>query len=52
MQVDCYKRNFRTEVCTPKCPFYHECSRCYFKEATRNAKKRLRDRPRSDVRSV
>lgn len=27
MQVDCYRRNWRTQVCVPKCPFYCECNR-------------------------
>lgn len=26
-QVDCYKRNYATDVCVVKCPFRSECDR-------------------------
>lgn len=29
MQIDCYMRNFHSEVCTVKCKFFEECSREY-----------------------
>lgn len=32
MQVDCYKRNYNTEVCSDKCSFRVECDRCYKRE--------------------
>ena len=31
MQIDCYMRNFHSEVCTAKCKFFEECSREYFR---------------------
>lgn len=27
MQVDCFKRNWKTRVCTTNCPFKSECER-------------------------
>lgn len=27
MQVDCFKRNWRSKVCVPKCKFHWECRR-------------------------
>nr|DAQ64741.1 MAG TPA: hypothetical protein [Caudoviricetes sp.] len=42
MQVDCYKRNYRSSVCTMKCRFYRECTREYGKEMVRFAKGRQR----------
>lgn len=32
MQTDCYKRNFKSSVCSIKCPFKWECERAYAKE--------------------
>ena len=32
MQVDCYKRNYSSQVCTTKCKFHFECSREYARQ--------------------
>lgn len=32
MQVDCYKRNWNSDVCIPKCKFYGECLREYWRK--------------------
>lgn len=45
MQVDCYKRNFGTEVCIEKCQFFDECDRHYSKD--RRAANALRDKMRA-----
>lgn len=42
MQVDCYKRNYQSSVCTVKCQFYCECTREFAKDMTRHAKERQR----------
>jgi hypothetical protein len=31
MQVNCYQRNFHTDVCSYKCPFRDKCERHYMK---------------------
>lgn len=36
MQIDCYKRNFKSCVCSTKCKFFAECSRANIKEKTRH----------------
>ena len=32
MQVDCYKRNWKSSACSDKCPFKSECQRKWDKE--------------------
>ena len=32
MQVDCFKRNYKTNVCSDKCKFRWECQRAYTRE--------------------
>lgn len=32
MQVDCYKRNWQSKVCSTKCKFRAECERAYRKD--------------------
>ena len=31
MQVDCFKRNWKTSVCSKKCKFRYECEREWVK---------------------
>lgn len=52
MQVDCYKRNYNTEVCSSKCMFRDECDRAYKRELhnyNRNIKARSYDN--TDIKS-
>lgn len=32
MQVDCYKRNWQSKVCSTKCKFRSECERAWRKD--------------------
>ena len=43
MQVDCFKRNWKSGVCTPKCPFHWECSRAYSKEILKKVRESERE---------
>lgn len=43
MQVDCYKRNWHSSVCSAKCPFRGECYREWNKECVRNSKEKMKN---------
>lgn len=43
MQVDCYKRNWHSSVCSPLCKFRHECTRAYEKEVKRKIIERIKN---------
>lgn len=49
MQVDCYKRNFGTNVCSKKCKFVSECVRQAVRDLQRIEEKKQKERQSEEL---